>query len=96
MASVGSALDAVAQWPVGEAAAGVVGPTGVLAVTGPRSQPFAWASVTKLLTALAVLVAVEEETVALDQPAGPPGATVAHLLAHASGLGPEALSLIHI
>jgi CubicO group peptidase (beta-lactamase class C family) len=29
---------------------------------------------------------MEEETVALDDPAGPPGATVRHLLAHASGL----------
>ncbi len=44
-----------------------------------------WASVTKLVTALAVLVAVEEETLALDDPVGPPGATVRHLLAHASG-----------
>jgi CubicO group peptidase (beta-lactamase class C family) len=45
-----------------------------------------WASVTKLVTALAVLVAVEEEVVDLDEPAGPPAATVRHLLAHASGL----------
>lgn len=45
-----------------------------------------WASVTKICTALAVLVAVEEETVGLDEPAGPPGSTVRHLLAHASGL----------
>ena len=89
MAPAGTALDAVAQWPVPAAAAGVVGRAGVLAVTGPHSRPFSWASVTKLLTALAVLVAVEEETVALDRAAGPPGATVAHLLAHASGLGPE-------
>jgi CubicO group peptidase (beta-lactamase class C family) len=44
-----------------------------------------WASVTKLCTALAVLVAVEERTLSLEQPAGPPGATVEHLLAHASG-----------
>ncbi len=45
------------------------------------------ASVTKLLTAYAVLIAVEEGTVALDEPAGPPGATVRHLLAHAAGYG---------
>jgi len=43
--------------------------------------------VTKLATALATLVAVEEEVVDIDEPAGPPGATVRHLLAHASGLG---------
>jgi CubicO group peptidase (beta-lactamase class C family) len=44
------------------------------------------ASVTKLLSATAVLVAVEEESVALDEPAGPPGSTVRLLLCHASGL----------
>jgi CubicO group peptidase (beta-lactamase class C family) len=42
--------------------------------------------VTKLLTGLAVLVAAEEGTVDLDEAAGPPGATLRHLLAHASGL----------
>jgi CubicO group peptidase (beta-lactamase class C family) len=45
--------------------------------------------VTKLLVAMAVLVAVEEGTMSLDEPAGPPGSTVRHLLAHASGLGPD-------
>jgi CubicO group peptidase (beta-lactamase class C family) len=33
-----------------------------------------------------MLVALEEGTVDLDEPAGPPGATLRHLLAHASGL----------
>lgn len=42
-----------------------------------------------MLTASAVLVAVEEGSLQLDQPAGPPGSTIAHLLAHASGLGPD-------
>jgi CubicO group peptidase (beta-lactamase class C family) len=40
--------------------------------------------------ALAVLVAHEEGTLLLDEPAGPPGSTVRHLLAHTSGLGPDA------
>ena len=84
-----AALDALARWPVGTAAAGVVDPGGVRATAGPLDEPLAWASVTKLLTALATLVAVEEETVGLDDPAGPPGATVRHLLAHAAGLGPD-------
>ncbi len=44
---------------------------------------------TKLLTAAAVLVAAEAGTLELDEPAGPPGATVRHLLAHASGLPPD-------
>jgi CubicO group peptidase (beta-lactamase class C family) len=46
--------------------------------------------VTKLVTALAALVAAEEGVIDLDEPAGPPGSTVRHLLAHASGLPFEA------
>jgi CubicO group peptidase (beta-lactamase class C family) len=48
------------------------------------------ASVTKILVAAAVLVALEEGIVDLDDSVGPPGATLRHLLAHASGLGYEA------
>lgn len=62
------------------------GGRGVLSVSGDQAAPSRWASVTKMVSALAVLVAVEEGTVALDDPAGPPGSTVRHLLAHASGL----------
>jgi CubicO group peptidase (beta-lactamase class C family) len=66
----------------------VVGADGdVQARTGDQRQGFRLASVTKLLTALAVLVAVEEGSVELAQPAGPDGSTLRHLLAHASGLG---------
>jgi CubicO group peptidase (beta-lactamase class C family) len=85
-------LAAIEEWPVGAAAAAVVGPSGVLDVHGPADQPFALASVTKPLAALAVLVAVEEEAVSLDDPADDallPGATLRHLLAHASGVAPE-------
>ena len=85
-------LAAVASWPVPTAAAAVVGPSGVLAATGPTARPFPLASVTKPLAALAILVAVEEEAVSLDDPADEaliPGATLRHLLAHASGLAPE-------
>jgi CubicO group peptidase (beta-lactamase class C family) len=57
--------------------------------TGDADRAFEWASVTKLLVAMAVLVATEEGTLELDEPAGPPGSTVRHLLAHASGLGPD-------
>jgi len=56
---------------------------------GDPDRSYPWASVTKPATALAVLVAVEEGTLSLDEPAGPPGSTVRHLLAHASGLGPD-------
>jgi CubicO group peptidase (beta-lactamase class C family) len=55
-------------------------------VVGDADRAYDLASVTKLFTAVAVLVAVEEESLALDSEAGPEGATVEHLLAHASGL----------
>ena len=78
-------LDQVASWPA-SAAAGFASATGVMEKTGPASQPFRWASVTKLLVALAALDAVQRGLLDLDEPAGPPGSTIRHLLAHASGL----------
>ena len=81
-----SALEAIADWPVDNAAAAVVGPSGVLAQIGEQSDEFALASVTKLLVARAAHIAVEEGVLDLDTTAGPPGSTVRHLLAHASGL----------
>lgn len=80
------ALEVIGEWPVPTAAAAVVGPTGVLANYGDTAQVFRLASVTKPLVARAAQVAVEEGVVDLDTPAGPPGATVRHLLAHTSGL----------
>ena len=82
-------LDQVAQWPVPQAAVAVLDRHRVLAVAGPEDTSFAWASVTKPLTALTVLEAVQRGLVDLDEPAGPPGSTVRHLLAHASGLAPD-------
>jgi len=85
-------LAAVGEWPVPNAAAAVVGPSGVLATAGDLQHRFRLASVTKPLAALAVLVAVEEEAVSLADPAEEsllPGATLRHLLAHASGVAPE-------
>lgn len=83
------ALDALDAWPVDHVAAAVVGPQGLLACHGDLARPFYLASVTKPLVARAVQVAVEEGAVELDTPAGPPGATVRHLLAHASGLSAD-------
>lgn len=79
-------LRAIDGWNAGVASAGVARAEKVVATHGPRDAELPWASVTKLLTGLAVLVALEEGTVDLDEPAGPPGATLRHLLAHASGL----------
>ncbi len=79
-------LDVIDDWPVDSAAAAVVGPSGVLAGRGDPSKAFTLASVTKPLVARAVQIAVEEGAVELETPAGPPGSTIRHLLAHASGV----------
>jgi CubicO group peptidase (beta-lactamase class C family) len=80
------ALRAIEDWGAGTAAAGVTRADDVVASHGPSDAALPWASVTKLLTGLAILVALEEGTLDLDEPAGPPGATLRHLLSHASGL----------
>ncbi|MFF4903941.1 serine hydrolase domain-containing protein [Streptomyces sp. NPDC001260] len=80
-------LALIENWPVSTAAAGVVRADGtVLGVHGPADRPFPLASVTKPLAAYAALVAYEEGAIELDEPAGPAGSTVRHLLAHTSGL----------
>ena len=90
-------VDALAQieaWPVEHAAAGVARGEETWS-HGEADRKFAWASVTKPFTAMAVLVGAEEGVLDLDEPAGPPGSTVRHLLAHASGLpfdGPRPIS----
>ena len=80
------ALRQIDGWPVSFAAAGVVHPGGRVETHGDARRAVRLASVSKPVAALAVLVAAEEGVVDLDEPAGPPGATVRHLLAHASGL----------
>ncbi|MEW1694880.1 serine hydrolase domain-containing protein [Streptomyces sp. NPDC093249] len=80
-------LASIENWPVPTAAAAVVRADGTTAGShGPTGKRFPLASVTKPLAAYAVLVAYEEGAVDLDEPAGPEGATVRHLLAHTSGL----------
>ena len=80
-------LAMIDTWSAEHAAVAVVDADGtVLGTYGPMDHVFELASVTKPLVAYAALIAVEEGAVELDQPAGPPGATVRHLLAHTSGL----------
>lgn len=71
----------------GWASVGVTDATGTLGRGPDPDEPIRIASVSKLLTAYAGLLALEEESIELDEPAGPEGSTVRHLLAHASGLG---------
>ncbi|BBY83127.1 beta-lactamase family protein [Mycolicibacterium pulveris] len=88
------ALNTLADWPVTTAAAAVVGPAGVLAEYGDGGHRFRLASVTKPLVARAAHVAVEEGAIELDTAAGPPGSTVRHLLAHATGYSMNSAELM--
>jgi CubicO group peptidase (beta-lactamase class C family) len=89
------ALREIDDWPVPFSAAGALTREGRSETHGDTSHPVRLASVSKPVAALATLVAAEEGIVDLDEPAGPPGSTLRHLLAHASGLafdGPEVIS----
>ena len=80
------ALRQIDEWGARVAAAGVVRPGEIVGTHGPQDAELRWASVTKPVTALAAMIAAEEGVLELDEAAGPPGSTVRHLLAHASGL----------
>lgn len=83
------ALDQIGGWDVPNVAAAVFTPSDVLETRGETTRQFPLASVSKVLAAVTIHVATEEGSIALDDPAGPEGSTVAHLLAHASGLPPD-------
>ncbi|MTV27090.1 beta-lactamase family protein [Nitriliruptoraceae bacterium ZYF776] len=85
-------LAEVDDWPVDTVAVGLTDADATRASHGPTDAVLPFASVTKPLAAYAVLIAVQDGALHLDEPAGPKadeGATVRHLLAHASGLPPE-------
>ncbi len=77
------------DWPVRRGGAAAITPTGVREQWVEGTDPaveLPIASVTKLLTTVAALAAVQAGHVDLDQRVDGEGATVRHLLAHASGL----------
>ncbi|WP_159610472.1 serine hydrolase [Glutamicibacter sp. JC586] len=81
-----SILSQIEQWPSENAVCVVIdGQGSVVDQHGDTSRVYALASVTKLLSAYTFLVALEEEAISLDEPAGPEGSTVHHLLAHTAG-----------
>jgi CubicO group peptidase (beta-lactamase class C family) len=73
-------------WP-GTSALAIANQNTVLGAAGNLDWVTLIASVSKLFTSYACLVALEEGTISLDDQAGPSGSTVRHLMAHASGLG---------
>lgn len=87
--AIAAALATVETFGASNAAAALVGGDGIRASHGDLEHRFRWASITKLLTGTAVLQAIEDGRIDLDEQApapAPDGATVRHLLAHASGL----------
>jgi len=60
-----------------------------LASYGPRDEVLPWASVSKMAVAALVGFAVQQGEHDFNEPLGPEGSTLAHLLAHSSGLGPS-------
>jgi CubicO group peptidase (beta-lactamase class C family) len=84
------ALHLVTTWPVEHVAAAVVTADGV-ATIGDTERVYRLASLSKPITAWAVMIGVEEGVVALDAPlrhvTAPEGVTLRHLLAHAAGFG---------
>jgi CubicO group peptidase (beta-lactamase class C family) len=86
-------LGRIDDWPPERVAVGVTAAHDTLATHGPADELLPLASVTKPLAAYAVLLAVQDGALHLDEPLGhgevAPDATVRHLLAHASGLPPD-------
>lgn len=84
MSLLDGAWSRVDSWPVEHASVVVVTSDAVFSHgdTGRRQRI---ASVSKPLSAYALLIAVEEGSISLDDPVGQPGCTVRHLLAHAGG-----------
>jgi CubicO group peptidase (beta-lactamase class C family) len=81
------ALRLTASWPAANVAAAVVFPDGAVKTSGDTHHVFRIASISKMLTGWAALIACEEGIVHLDDPVGQPGCTLRHLLSHAGGYG---------
>lgn len=80
-----SALDLTAEWPVPHVSTAVLRGGVVVGTTGDVDRVQRLASISKPMAAWAILVAVEEGVVSLDEPVGQPACTLRQLLAHAGG-----------
>ena len=89
MTGLAEVLAQAGRWEVPFPGVAVVDRAGRVVSHGRTRHVSRIASVSKLLTGYAMAVAVEEGAVELADEVGPPGATLAHLLAHTAGYGFE-------
>ena len=81
------AFDLARDWPAPNTSICVIDRRGQTHTFGDTSRVTRIASVSKLLTAWATHIAIEEGSTSLDTLVGQEGCTLAHLLAHAGGYG---------
>lgn len=79
------AFELAREWPAPNTSICVIDRNGQSHTFGDTSRTSRIASVSKLLTAWAAHIAIEEGSTTLDAPVGQDGCTLAHLLAHAGG-----------
>lgn len=81
------AFELVRDWPASVVAIAVIDPSENVHVFGDPKAEFRLASVSKLMTAWATLIAVEDGSISLADQIGQSGCTLRHLLSHAGGYG---------
>lgn len=90
--------DLIEDWPAPELTGlAVTTPTETVGVAGDTSRVSRIASISKICAGMTAMVAIEEGTIGLGDPAGPPGSTVRHLLAHGAGYafdGPDPIAAV--
>ena len=79
------AFELLDAWPVDRVSAAVIDRRGEVHLHGDETHEYRLASISKVITAWALLVACEEGTVSLEDAVGQEGCTLRHLLAHAGG-----------
>jgi len=79
------AFELAREWPAPNTSIAVIDRHAQLHTFGDTSRTSPIASISKLLSAWAVHVAIEEGSTSLDAAVGQDGCTLAHLLAHAGG-----------
>jgi CubicO group peptidase (beta-lactamase class C family) len=84
---VGRAFDLADAWPVEHRSVGFIDRRGQIHLHGDRERVYRLASLSKLMTAWATLIAVEDGSITLDDLVDDRGCTVRHLLCHAGGYG---------